>query len=345
MAMCNNTTGHGLRLSKHLGAVLTGGTISTISQPDGLHLSSTAALALLPNLERLAVVSPLNRLSEDMQPDDWVIIAKAVRSLWDQGAAGVIVLHGTDTMAYTAAALSYLLVDLPIPVVLTGSNLAPDVPNSDSITNVSDALMAAEVLPSGVYVSFAGTAGGISHIILGTFARKLRVEGHSFVSVGRPLVGTVSQGRCTITAPPIWDNRNTACCDYRLAVDPRVLVVPIYPGCSLDALADFAANNAFRGVLILAYPSGTGPTISKGNSLIDLTTSCVERGIVVAAVTTVETPGYVGAYPSTAEFTRAGGLFLNVPPEAATAKLMWSLGQSDEVDAVRQLLDQPVGPR
>jgi L-asparaginase len=344
MALYNDTTGHGLRLSKHLGAVLTGGTISTISQPQGLHLSSTAALALLPKLERLAVVSPINRLSEDMQPDDWVIIAKSVRSLWSQGAAGVVVLHGTDTMAYTAAALSYLLVDLPIPVVLTGSNLAPDVPNSDSMTNVSDALIAADSLPPGVYISFAGTAGGTSYIILGTFARKLRVDGHSFVSVGRPLVGTVYQGQCTITSPPIWNNKNTISFHPKLAVDSRVLVVSLYPGCPLDSLTDFVINNAFRGVLITTYPSGTGPITSRNNSLITLTSSCVKRGIIVAGATEGELPSSLGEYPSTIEFTKAGGLFLNIPPEAATAKLMWSLGQSDEVDVVRRLLDQPVGP-
>src|SRR6202040_1852748 len=101
--------------------------------------------------------SPIRELSENLQPRHWVLIAQAVRSLIEQeDAAGVLVLHGTDTMAYTAAALSFLLSDLEGPVVLTGANLPTGEAGSDAQRNVHDALVALNELERGVYVAFTG---------------------------------------------------------------------------------------------------------------------------------------------------------------------------------------------
>src|SRR5579862_5600482 len=122
-----------------IGLVLTGGTIGAQEDNSVLSVRSDGAReadliqSVWPGAHVVAVASPIRDLSENLSPQHWVSIAEAVRSLvGDSGAAGVLVLHGTDTMAYTAAALSFLLSDLERPVVLTGANLPSGEAGSDA---------------------------------------------------------------------------------------------------------------------------------------------------------------------------------------------------------------------
>ncbi len=328
--------------SNKLGIVLTGGTISTVPTGTGLSLSDRRARALVPTGD-VIVAAPITRLSEDIQPADWILIAEAVHSLWLDGASGVVILHGTDTMTYTSAALSFLLASLPIPVVLTGSNRPVDDPHSDAATNVGDAVVAARGLPAGTYISFAGTAGVPSDVLLGTTARKRQAGGRAFVSEGRPPVAEVRHGELRLLVPPVPPAAPTPpVITPRLAVDEHVLALRLYPGCPLDALGQMAQSSMYRGVVVELYASATGPSGPPERSLARFTESCTRSGVVVVGVVSAGLPEVSGLYESTRAFTDAGGLLLDLLPETATAKLMWASAQATDAAAVRDLMLSPI---
>ncbi len=327
-----------VQVSTNIGVILTGGTVGTVRSPDGI-LRVDDGNERLPVLENTSIhiLQPLNTLSENMRPADWVLIARAITTLVDNHqVSGVVVLHGTDTMGYTSAALSFLLAGLNIPVVLTGSNISPSEPNSDAETNISDALRAAKALPSGVFVSFSGIAHQSSIIHLGSRVRKGRAEARAFTSIGTKQIGEVKDGQVILgLEPPLTNPPKNAKCQ----VDDNVLLFTLYPGCHLDAIAKLVESQNYAGVVLELYPSATGPELSDALSLEGFTQTCVDAGIVVVGVVREGLPPSCGPYESTRRFTNAGGLLLgNILPETALVKVMWALGQANSREGVLEIL-------
>ena len=113
-------------------------------------LSASDLYSVVPELSKIAVIDAeilFSLLSENITPRHWSETAKAVAKHIENGAAGVVIAHGTDTMAYTAAALSFALQDLPGPVIMVGSQRSADRPSSDAATNLRGAVMAAARAP------------------------------------------------------------------------------------------------------------------------------------------------------------------------------------------------------
>ena len=168
----------------------TGGTIACVPGADGLAPGVTAAqlLARTPQLNRLAEMTGRDVFSLDssnIQPEEWRVLARAARDALNE-SDGVVITHGTDTLAYSAAALSFMLREPKGPVVLTGSQLPLEHPLSDAPSNLVEAVETACTAPPGVYVVF-------NHkIIRGTRAVKLRTTSFdAFDSVNAPLAGTL----------------------------------------------------------------------------------------------------------------------------------------------------------
>ncbi len=197
--------GDGKRV-RRIGVVLTGGTIAC-----EVEASVTGELVRLrggenaPELDlvrevadgaiELSLRRPLRLTSENMSPANWVTLAEAVASLLvEDRVDAVLVLHGTDTMAYSAAALSFMLTDAGVPIVLTGANSPVGEPGSNARRNVEDSLVALAALDRGVYVLF-GEVDESSPVHLGTRVRKVAAPGGVFASVGSPPAGIVRDGR------------------------------------------------------------------------------------------------------------------------------------------------------
>ena len=171
--------------------ITTGGTIASIEGEHGLYASSKGETLyhLLGNMTSqydITIHDLFTIDSSNMQPEEWKLIGECVFERVND-FDGIVITHGTDTMAYTASALSFMLSNLNIPVVLTGSQLPLSHPLSDGQENMRLALAMAASAHPGVFVAFN------RKIILGARAVKVRTTGfHAFESVNYPYIATVN---------------------------------------------------------------------------------------------------------------------------------------------------------
>ena len=174
--------------------IATGGTIASQEGEDGLEPKTTGQqmLDLIPELQGLCeidCVDLLNLDSTNMQPEEWAVMAKAAFEGM-KNHDGIVITHGTDTCAYSAAALDTMLIHPKVPVVLTGSQLPAGEEDSDAAHNIYDAFLTACGAPAGVYLTFDG------RVIHGLWATKIRTMGFdAFVSVNCPYAGKIVDGK------------------------------------------------------------------------------------------------------------------------------------------------------
>lgn len=329
------------RQLQNVGLVLTGGTIGSMITGQGDHevvrLSSVQAGLAIPGGDAawrqitqlrdvdFRVRRPIGLLSENLVPEDWMAIASAARDLVDEGVDGVLVLHGTDTMAYTSAALSFLLADVHVPVVLTGSNLPPDDPSSDAPTNVQKALIALPYLERGVFVVFAGEPSLDGWIHLGTRVRKARASGEAFETVNGQPVGRIHGVElldfAPYPSPRPWPSATAA-------VDSRVFTIRVYPGLDFSCVDAALQAGNMRGLVIELYASATGPDVAGKRSLPAFVERSRELGIQVYCTLSAAPERSIRSYESGLAVVDAGAVFLpNVLTETAVVKLMWALAQ------------------
>jgi L-asparaginase len=336
-----------------LGLVLTGGTIGAERRGETLAVGAQATpaeTALLAgawpgeDAPRVVVAEPLRKLSENLTPRDWPAIAAAARRLVEvDEATGVLVLHGTDTMSYTAAALAYLLADLTAPNVLTGARVPAQQAGSDAAANARAAVLAMRATGPGAYVVFGAGAGHPAHVHLGTRVRKQRAGAHSFVSVNRKLVAKVDGDRVETVLAHAQRARERSAQE----LDARVLALRLHPGLDLAAAHETVERAGTRAVVVELYASATGPDTGDRFSLPAFIRACAAHDTLVA--TTI--PGAPGppppsspdTYETTAAIGEAGGISLgDMSTEAATVKAMWALAQYEQMRDVAELLLEPI---
>jgi glutamyl-tRNA(Gln) amidotransferase subunit D len=294
-------------------------------------------LAFYPDLEsggRLRIVPVLDRLSEDIGPDDWQRLADHVVRAFHDGARGVVVAHGTDTLAFTAAALSFLLVDLPGPVVLVGAQRSPDRPSSDGPSNLGAAVRVARDAELGevVVVMHAGLSDDRWAIHRGTWVRKMHSSRRdAFQSRNGPPIGFVDPHGVHVEAPARPPVPGPPRVDGRLS--DRGGLLWFYPGLS-PALAEAFARD-LAGVVLAG--TGLGHVAS---SHLEWIRRAVADGRVVAMTTQClggNADPYV--YATGRELLKAGVLYLgDLLPEVAYAKMLWALGHASDPKAVEALL-------
>ena len=239
---------------KHICVLATGGTIASRPTPNGLMpaLSGEDILAMVPDLRARCDIDCVQLLqldSTNLQPEHWIRMARAVAERRTQYDAFVIT-HGTDTMAYSAAALHYMLENIDRPVVLTGSQLPAGVPGTDAEQNLLTAFHAALGGRAGVYIAFGG------RVMFGNDARKLcTMQLTAFGNINRPLAGRFAGGRLTWLA-----EASAPAGTFRLhdQLDTRVGVLKIVPGLPPKMLEAFV-DAGFRAVILEGYGLGGIP--------------------------------------------------------------------------------------
>ena len=322
---------------KHILMIGTGGTIASEMSPDGLtpEISSEQLLAAVPCIGELCEVDCLQLYSLDstsLCPAHWQGLARAIRERYDD-YDGFVVSHGTDTMAYTAAALSYLIQGSPKPIVLTGAQKPIWFDGTDSKRNLTDAFLYACRGCGGVQIVFNGK------VILGTRARKTFSKSfQAFSSVNFPDLAVLQDERllqyirCESLERPVFYDR----------LDPHVGLLKLIPGVE-DELAAFMLER-YDGLIIESFGVGGLPDY-EGGRLDAILRGAVARGKIVVMTTQVPNEGsdltvyHVGGrLKSSMNLLEA----YDMTTEAAVAKLMWILGQTRGFAEAERLFYTPV---
>lgn len=284
----------------------------------------------LPVLHRAAEVETrivMSLDSGDMQPGDWVTIARAVHEAVREPVDGVVVIHGTDTMAYTASAVALLLGPVPKPVVFTGAQRPLAEVRTDARENLIDAVLLATLPVPEVMVAFASRA------LRG--ARATKRDAWAFDAFDAPnCAPLVSLGIGVDVAPHVRAPADVAPFDPRL--EPRVLAVRVFPG--LDPLLLSGALRAgVRGLVLEAYGTGNLPHLFGSLIPVLREARAMLPAVPVVIVSQclrgfVDLARYEGGAAAAAEGAISGG---DMTVEAALAKLMIGLGRFVDLDELR----------
>ena len=330
--------------------VATGGTIASTQAGSGLAptLTGHELAAMVPGIDGLCeldVCQPMNIDSTNMRPRDWLAVRDTIVDAYDD-YDGFVVLHGTDTMAYTAAALSYLIQGSPKPIVLTGSQQPMANPFTDAKLNLYQSLLyALDDASRDVCVVFGGD------VICGTRARKQRTMSfNAFTSMNMPPLACIRNNRIVrpATLPlthalPAQGDTRAASAQPRLfdALDERVIVIRLTPELGPSVL-DLLARD-YDAVVLETF--GIGGIPDYGGGWHAAISRWVESGRIVVVTTQVPEEGLdLGVYEVGRAYANMGGVLAagDMTVEAIVAKTMWALGQTRDQARVAELFAHPV---
>ena len=305
---------------KKLHIIATGGTIACVPSPNGLMpgLGAKELLEYVPGGHKIEYTDLFHMDSSNIQPEEWQQMAKAVIKA-RESCSGIVITHGTDTMAYTASMLSFMLRDIDIPVVLTGSQYPIVRPDSDGRKNLHNAIIAASELTGGVYIAFGDA------VIKGCRAVKTRTTSlNAFESINYPYIGAVANGGFISFVRP--EPRGEFSCF--IDIDPRVVLIKLIPGTS-PAFLESVASCGIKGVVVEAF--GLGGLHYIRRNLVGALHELSEKGVVTLVATQCM---YEKADFSIYEVGRditGSNIYSarDMTTEAAVAKLMWVLGKPD----------------
>ncbi len=279
-----------------------------------------------------------NILSENMRSEYWQELARAIAVEVEGGSGGVIITHGTDTMGYTAAVLSFMLVT-PVPVVLVGSQRSADRPSSD---NAMNAVCAAKVATSDIAEISVVMHGTMSDnyclIHRGTRVRKMHTSRRdAFHSINASPIGKVGYSTREIETFAKYKKRGEHELMVRDHIEPKCSLVKFYPGADPEIVDHYAS--LYRGLVI----EGTGlghvstewiPSIKKAvrdGIPVVMTSQCL-NGRICDLV-----------YDTGRDLIKAGVIEGgDMLPETALVKLMWILGRTKDIEEVRTLMRKNV---
>ena len=319
----------------------TGGTIASKESGHGLSpaITSEEILGYVPAVGELCSVDAIQLMNLDstnIGPSHWLEMAAAIRAHYDQ-YDGFVLTHGTDTMAYTAAALSYLLQDSPKPIVITGSQKSICLHDTDARMNLYNSfLYACDRDSHDVSLVFDGK------VILGTRARKERTKSfNAFSSVDYPEIAVIRDGRLIRYLAPTAYSYGAEPVFYDKLED-RVLLLTLIPGMGAEALRRL--RDSYQAVILQSFGVGGLPG-GGGGAFAQAMGEWLEAGKTIVMMTQVPYEGSdMSVYQVGQQVKEKYQLMeaYNMTLEAAATKLMWVLGQTDRPGEVRELFCRPV---
>lgn len=320
--------------------IATGGTIASKCTENGLspQLTAEELLSYIPVIQEFCTiesVSPFSLDSTNVHREQWLALARLIESKYEY-YDGFVICHGTDTMAYTAAALSYLIQNNRRPVVITGSQKPIDLAITDARSNLIDSFrFAAHDQAHGVNIVFGGK------VISGTRAKKERSRSYNaFSSINFPEIAVIQERRIIFYI----DNKdqNTRPLKFYHEMNDRVFLLKLVPGINarvLDILFD-----SYDGLILEAF--GVGGLPDYGNAAF---TAALERwvraGKLVVMATQVTHEGSDMAVYQVGKVIKDRFHILesyDMTLEAAVTKMMWVLGHTRDTAQCKELFYTPI---
>ena len=337
---------------KNILLIATGGTIASAEDGSGLTpaLTGEDLVRAVPQIAPVAhvdVVQAMNIDSTNMRPADWLRIADAIMAGYAEHD-GFVVLHGTDTMSYTAAALSYLIQNSSKPIVLTGSQQPMGNPFTDARLNLYQSILyAADDLSRDVSIVFGGA------VIAGTRGRKQRTMSfNAFKSVNFPSLAYIRTDRIIRSGMPgeragaaPKPGQCTALPRVFSTLDERVCAVRLTPGLTPHIFELLKPD--YDAVILETFGIGGVPdyTAADGLTFQDAIFDWVGSGRTVVMTTQVPEEGLdLGVYEVGRAYAEHPGILKggDMTTEALIAKTMWALGQTRDAAELARLFYQPV---
>lgn len=360
---------------KNILVVYTGGTIGGIKMYDTVSedlklknfISVIESKISIPNDVNLKYIAPMIKFSEEMYYKDWEMLANEIKSRIDKSVIdknekldGIVIAHGTDTMAYSCAALSFSLRNhLEIPIIFTGANQTFDVNGSDAVTNLEDAIVASiESQLKGVFLSFSGIKDSNSYIHVGTKVKKFSFAANSnnFKSYNDDYVGYIEKK--VYSTKKLFKLTNTTLLNnYRdtkvqqegipghIGFEPNVLLVKLYPNIKSIFIETLLKSCSVKGLVLECYNAGTGPceNIDKKYSIIPALQYAKKTNVPVLVTSQHEGIVTPDKYDTTDIICQNGGIFMGkVSTECAIVKLCWLLKHTSDIEEIKKLLNMNI---
>jgi len=324
--------------------ISTGGTIaSRVDYRTGAvrpALTASDLYSIVPELSQIAQIDAqilFSIFSENITPKHWSEMAKAVTAQIEAGADGIVIAHGTDTMGYSAAALSFALQNLPVPVVLVGAQRSADRPSSDAATNLIGAVIAAARAPFAevcvaMHESPSDTAIAIHR---GTRVRKCHTSRRdAFKSINAMPLARIVDDQIIMLAENYMKRDKAKKLVLKPEFSEEVALIEFYPGMK-PSIIDWYVERGCRGIIL----EGTGlGHVSR--SCFEPIRRAVERDVIIA-MTSQCLWGRVNmnVYDQGRDLLALGVIPLeDMLPETALVKLMWILGQTSNPEEAKKLL-------
>ncbi|MBN2478572.1 Glu-tRNA(Gln) amidotransferase subunit GatD [Candidatus Micrarchaeota archaeon] len=306
-------------------------------------------ISAFPEINKITSIKTrniLSILSEDMAPDHWKIIARSVFEELKEGAKGIVVMHGTDTMHYTASALSFMIKNLPVPVVLVGAQRSSDRPSSENKMNLLNALYSSRKNVAEISICMHGTTNDdFCALHRGCRARKMHTSRRdAFRSINSPPLAEVdySNERFDILVDDynLRDEKRKPELDTKL--NSNVAMVYLHPGFNPKILESFSD---YDGIVIMGTGLGNAPTNpfedKHARSILPNVKSLIDSGVaVVMAPQTIYGRLNLKVYSAGKVLWDIGviGDGMDWIPETAFTKLCWVLGHTKNLKKVEELM-------
>ena len=338
--------------------ISTGGTIaSKIDYRTGGVTSVLSAKDLYASIPELSLYASIdteilfNEYSENIGPTQWNLIANKIIDKINSGIYdGIVISHGTDTMSYTAAALSFALQDLPIPVILVGAQRSSDRPSSDASSNlIASVIFATQLDYSGVFVSMHGSISDEQiHCHLGTRVRKNHTSKRdAFKSIDISPIAVVKEDQVEIQKIPSniilqKKNKHTINKEFnvipKIKFDDRVFLLKYYPGLN-PLLIENVQKLGYKVIII----EGTGLGHINKNFFYSLKEVIASGMLVFMTSQCIWGRTNLNVYDTGRDLEKIGVISLsNMLSETATVKAMWLLANNNDLDYIRNKMQENI---
>ena len=320
----------------------TGGTVaSRLDYTTGAVIPSFTPGELFSSVPELAEICNLDCeivfeiLSENMELKHWQKLAEKVKEAANSGIDGIMIGHGTDTMSYTSAALSFMLKDLAIPVVLVGSQRSSDRPSSDAALNLINAAVVASSDIAEVVLTMLGSSShdyGLIH--RGTIVRKMHTSTrNTFRTINSIPLGMIQNRKIKMFTDG-YRKRSKIETQALIKFEKKIALIYTYPEIDTE-LIDFYIDKGYYGIVFAGTGLGHVPT-----TLYKSLERAIQEGITIL-MTSQALHGFVGmnVYSTGRELQNLGVIpGKNLLPEVAFVKLGWVLGQTNNPAEIKKLL-------